>query len=121
METKISSVRIKRIRDRCGFSRDLYVEPEGLAGGLALWWGANISVTVLYRSKNVIHVVLESTSLKVPAFVTFVYGPPKEGERRRVWDMLRGLVGGIHSSWLLVGDFNDVLSQGEKEGGTLDH
>ncbi|KAK4253957.1 hypothetical protein QN277_009399 [Acacia crassicarpa] len=88
METKISSVRVRRIRGRCRFSKDLYVEPEGLAGGLALWWGDNISVTILCKSKNVIHVVLESASLKVPVFASFVYRPPKEGERRRVWDTL---------------------------------
>ncbi|KAK4284233.1 hypothetical protein QN277_001092 [Acacia crassicarpa] len=91
METKISSARITRIRHSCGYNQDVYVEPIGLAGGLALWWAANISLTVLFKSKNVIHAVVESASLKTPNFITFVYGPPKEGERRTTWNLVRSL------------------------------
>ncbi|KAK4263572.1 hypothetical protein QN277_028965 [Acacia crassicarpa] len=117
METKIKSARVRRIRIKCGFDHDLYVEPEGLAGGLAVWWKGGISLTVLYKSKNIIHTVIESTGIKVLEYATFVYGPPKERERRVVWDVVRGLSNSIQSAWLLVGGFNDLLSQSEKEGG----
>ncbi|KAK4260674.1 hypothetical protein QN277_003758 [Acacia crassicarpa] len=117
METKIKSARITKLRNKCGFSRDLYVEPRGLAGGLALWWHNSISLTVLYKSKNVIHVLMESKCLQTPKLISFVYGPPKEGERRLVWNLMRNLVASVRDSWLLVGDFNDLLSQAEKEGG----
>ncbi|KAK4253026.1 hypothetical protein QN277_010863 [Acacia crassicarpa] len=117
METKMKSSRIRRICRQCKFSQELYIEPEGLAGGLALWWQGNISLTILYKSKNVIHAHVESGSLKVPAIISFVYGPPEERDRRVVWDLLRDLAVNIRGSWLLIGDFNDLLSQSEKEGG----
>lgn len=117
MEKKIKSGRIKKISRRCDFSQELYIEPEGLSGGLALWWHSSISLTVLYKSKNIIHTQVESASLKVPGFISFVYGPPKEGERRAVWDQIRRLAANMQDSWLLIGDFNDILTQSEKEGG----
>ncbi|KAK4259860.1 hypothetical protein QN277_006150 [Acacia crassicarpa] len=84
METKIKLARIRKIRSKCGFIHDLYVEPKGLAGGLALWWHGGISLSVLYKSKNSIHTIIESASLKVPKYATFVYELPKERERRVV-------------------------------------
>ncbi|KAK4285869.1 hypothetical protein QN277_002504 [Acacia crassicarpa] len=94
METKMRSSRAMRLRRRSGFQHDLYVEPLGLSGGLAVWWKENISLTVLFKSKNIIHVEIASTSLKIPKFVTFVYGPLKERDRWIVWDLLRSLVAG---------------------------
>ncbi|KAK4279407.1 hypothetical protein QN277_011193 [Acacia crassicarpa] len=117
METKINLERIKRLRLKCGFNHDLYVEPRGLSGGLAVWWSANISLTVLYKSRNIIHVVVDSISSDLPNYISFVYGPPKEGDRRIVWNILRSLASSVSGSWLAVGDFNDLISQNEKEGG----
>ncbi|KAK4254083.1 hypothetical protein QN277_009512 [Acacia crassicarpa] len=117
METKINSDRIKRLRLKCGFECDLYVEPRGLSGGLAVWWSASISLTVLYKSRNIIHVVVDTDCLGLPKYISFVYGPPKEGERRTVWNTMKRLVPSVDDSWLAMGDFNDLLSQSEKEGG----
>ncbi|KAK4271588.1 hypothetical protein QN277_020262 [Acacia crassicarpa] len=117
METKNNSLKCKKARVKCGFVNDLYVDPCGLSGALALWWLDSISVSVLYKSKNIIQVYLDSGSLCAPKVVTFVYGPPIEGERREVWNILRRLASGISVSWLVLGDFNDLLSQSEKEGG----
>ncbi|KAI9081390.1 hypothetical protein K1719_036653 [Acacia pycnantha] len=73
------------------------------AGGLAVWWLGCISLTVLYKSKNGLHVILDSRNQNVPKIVTFVYGPPKEGERRMVWDHLRRLaaVGSDHHALVI--------------------
>ncbi|KAK4270527.1 hypothetical protein QN277_023554 [Acacia crassicarpa] len=116
METKINSKKIKKIKSRCGFNQELYVEPRGLSGGLSLWWLDSIGLTILYKSKNIIHALVESGGLNAPEIISFVYGPPKEGERRIVWDTLRKLAVNVKETWLAVGDFNDLLSQTEKEG-----
>ncbi|KAK4263601.1 hypothetical protein QN277_028990 [Acacia crassicarpa] len=95
METKMQSAKIMKLRRRYGFQNDLYVEPMGLSGGLAVCWNDSISLSVLFKSKNLIHVVLESAGLKVPKVVTFVYVPPKEMERRAVWNTLRSLASNV--------------------------
>ncbi|KAH7834805.1 hypothetical protein Vadar_019912 [Vaccinium darrowii] len=38
METKNNSNKLESIRKRLQFSNSWYVEPQGLSGGLALWW-----------------------------------------------------------------------------------
>ena len=55
METKCSSVKGSRIRMKCGFSHELYVNLIRLVGGLAVWWHNSITLTVLYKSKNLIN------------------------------------------------------------------
>ncbi|KAK4280367.1 hypothetical protein QN277_011998 [Acacia crassicarpa] len=117
-ETKMYSSKVRRISRKCGFTQGLYVEPLGLAGGLVLGWKEDVDMVVLYKSINIIHVEVVSSSTKLPRFITFVYYPPKERERRIVWDAMRSVGAGLHDSWLAVGDFNDLLSQAEKEGGT---
>ncbi|KAK4284257.1 hypothetical protein QN277_001112 [Acacia crassicarpa] len=113
----MKSVNCKKLRQKCGFNKELYVDPCGKSRGLAVWWLDSIDIEVLYKSKNIIHVLMESEGLTVPKLVSFVYGPPKEGDRRVVWDVLRRLATGIMVPWLALGDFNDLLSQSEKEGG----
>ncbi|KAK4274572.1 hypothetical protein QN277_017771 [Acacia crassicarpa] len=120
METKMCSGKLKRIKRKCGFEQEITVDPRGLTGGLSVWWHDSITITVMYQSKNIIHVIAEANGLSVPNFISFVYGLPKEGARRGVWNTMRGLAAGVRGSWLVVGDFNDLLSQSEKEGVTQD-
>ncbi|KAK4278798.1 hypothetical protein QN277_016596 [Acacia crassicarpa] len=110
METKMCARKLGEIKRRCGFTQELYIDPIGLAGGLAIWWCDNVSFTVLYKSKNIIHVCIESNGMGLPKFLSLVYGPPKDRERRVVWELMKSLVATIEDSWLVVGDFNDLIS-----------
>ncbi|KAF7802272.1 reverse transcriptase [Senna tora] len=65
-----------------------YVDACGKSGGLAVWWKEELDLKVLFSSKNLIHIELSSDG-ETPIFVSLVYGPPKEDERRIVWDRLR--------------------------------
>ncbi|KAF7824036.1 reverse transcriptase [Senna tora] len=72
---------------------------------------------MLIRSKNFIHSSVGSNSIEVPNFLTCVYGPPKERERRLAWDELQAVGRSIRGLWLCVGDFNVILYHLEKWGG----
>ncbi|XVF09312.1 hypothetical protein REPUB_Repub07fG0081700 [Reevesia pubescens] len=43
------------------FNEIFYVEPEGLSGGLALWWKAHMEVKVIGETKNLIDFVVHIT------------------------------------------------------------
>lgn len=86
MGIKMNNEKGMKLRRKCGMTHELYVEPRGLSGGLAVCWFDEITISVLYKSKNIIHSEVSARSLMVPHYITFVYGPPKEGERRVVWD-----------------------------------
>ena len=117
METKQQEKFLERKRRSMEFEESWYVSPMGKSGGLALWWKEDLTVNILSSSKNVIHTKLECVTASMPSYVSFIYGPPVEEERLRVWDQLRAIASTMQGSWLCVGDFNDLLSQNEKLGG----
>ncbi|XP_028798737.1 keratin, type I cytoskeletal 9-like [Neltuma alba] len=48
-------------------------------------------------------------------FLTLIYSPPKEQDRRNWWGKLKNLNSGNVVPWLCCGDFNDLLLDFEKE------
>ncbi|OMO58013.1 Endonuclease/exonuclease/phosphatase [Corchorus capsularis] len=95
----------------------IYVEPEGLSGGLALWWVSGLNVEVLDVSKNLIDTIIEDDIQGVKCRVSWIYGPPKFEDRKVVWELIKNRVNEFDGPWLMVGDFNDFLYHHEKEGG----
>ncbi|KAG5527030.1 hypothetical protein RHGRI_028084 [Rhododendron griersonianum] len=94
METKNNKVKLETIRRKLGFTNSSYVDPEGLAGGLALWWNVEVEITVEEANKNFMHVTVSDKVAPSCWASTFVYGCPSR-------------------------DFNQVLSVGDKIGGHL--
>lgn len=118
METKNNSLYLESIRGR--WFRDYnvkYVDPYGLSGGLALWWDKSLRVSILYESQNIIHAVVEGGDFEIPVFCSFVYGPNNDNDRWEVWDVIRRLAPDPGSAWMSVGDYNDIASRDEKQGG----
>ena len=51
---------------------------------------------------------------------TFVYGSNDPGVRRQLWDFLRSQASRFHSvPWIVLGDFNAILSSSDRVGGDL--
>ena len=51
METRNGQEVMERIRKRMRYDGRYYVDPEGLNGGLALWWNKEVEVRVLEATK----------------------------------------------------------------------
>lgn len=54
-------------------------------------------------------------------FISCVYGDPVREHMKKVWDMLTDIGINRNEPWLLLGDFNELLSNDEKEGGAVRH
>lgn len=52
-------------------------------------------------------------------YSTFVYVEPDKEKRKPVWDKLSELASLRNDMWFLIGDFNEILCNEEKEGGPL--
>ncbi|KAK4258618.1 hypothetical protein QN277_005049 [Acacia crassicarpa] len=117
METKQKARVVRKIRRRCGFVEEWLVDPVGTSGGLALWWSEELTVNILFSSSNIIHTSVMSTSLSTSAYITFIHTPTDEGDRLLCWQEVRRIKNSIMTSWLCMGDFNDILAQDEKCGG----
>ena len=62
------------------------------------------------------------TRMKHPTFglcyFTFVYGHPKTSKRKEVWDQPASFQEHINGPWIWIGDFNQVLSNADKQSST---
>ncbi|KAK4253792.1 hypothetical protein QN277_010422 [Acacia crassicarpa] len=119
METKQKAKYVRKIRRRCGFQEEWLVDPVGRSGGLAIWWAESVKVEILFSSVNIIHTRVSSSVVDTPEFISFIYGPPIEEDRKLCWQEVTRISRNVNGSWLCMGDFNDILSQSEKMGGDL--
>ncbi|KAK4260172.1 hypothetical protein QN277_003322 [Acacia crassicarpa] len=121
METKQKARYVRKVRRRCGFNEEWIVDPIGKSGGLALWWSDVITVNIMFSYVNIIHASVMSDAVSTPSYITCIYGPTDEGDRMLCWQEVQRISNNISTSWLCLGDFNDILSQEEKcVGGCLD-
>ncbi|KAF7820595.1 reverse transcriptase [Senna tora] len=120
METRNSERKMEVWRrGKFKFSEAFYVNPEGLSGGLALWWSSEVKLEVLFASKNVIHVFVKEGWGSFSGFISFVYGPPVDKDKERFWNFMRQLQPPGGHCWICLGDLNELVGQSEKLGGRI--
>lgn len=80
-------------------------------------WKADLDIQILTVNRNFIDAII---SFKDSTFHgTFIYGAPEICNRQEVWNQLIDLSLTRHSPWFLTGDFNDIICNNEKSGGTV--
>lgn len=81
-------------------------------GSIWIFWKEDIHVTVLSSAEQFIHVEVAHNLFASPVTMTVVYASCDNRERRVLWNQLAGY--NMNSPWMVVGDFNIVASQEEK-------
>ncbi|KAF7129888.1 hypothetical protein RHSIM_Rhsim10G0112100 [Rhododendron simsii] len=119
METKNNKIKLETIRRNLKFDSSTYVEPEGLSGGLALWWNKEVELDVELATKNFMHVIVSDKSVSSCWATTFIYGCPTRAGRALVWEDIRRIARSERLPWLCMGDFNQVLRGEDKMGGVM--
>lgn len=118
METKNKRNTLEQIRRRLHFPFSSYVNPVGLSGGLALWWKEDVDIEIRLKSKNIMRCLVTWPSNRTKWLCTFIYAPPTWQERLVFWCFLKTIRQETDLPWLCVGDFNDIGSLWEKQGGS---
>uniref|UniRef100_A0A2N9FR65 Reverse transcriptase domain-containing protein n=1 Tax=Fagus sylvatica TaxID=28930 RepID=A0A2N9FR65_FAGSY len=116
-ETKADERRIDIIRRRLGFYQCFCVPSLGKAGGLAMFWKAGMEVRVLEANSWLIAMSVKQ-EYGHEWLLVGVYGPPYARYRREFWESLQEVVHEFGGPWMCVGDFNCIISQEEKRGGS---
>ncbi|KAF8089118.1 hypothetical protein N665_0517s0005 [Sinapis alba] len=100
-----------------GFDSTYLVPPHGKSGGLALLRKKDVVVTKLFVSPKLIDVYVQYNGLNF--YLSCVYGDPNQQSRHILWEKIQRIGSTRNGPWLLVGDFNEILNNSEKEGGPV--
>ncbi|XP_043814104.1 uncharacterized protein LOC122724008 [Manihot esculenta] len=117
IETKIKKERVFKIRKELGFAGGFAVDPIGIGGGIALFWKIENNAQLLSFSNHHIDVEVKldgCTGWRLTGF----YGYSKTYQRRLGWNLLRTLENKSTLPWCVIGDFNDICFQSEKQSST---
>jgi len=100
-----------------GFSNVITQPPNGRSGGLALMWKNNVSLSLISQDERIIDTFVTYNNKSF--YLSCVYGHPIQSERHHLWQQLEQISDNRNAEWLLIGDFNEILSNDEKIGGPL--
>lgn len=91
-------------------------DPDGLRGGLALFWNDSFDVTLVHSDSHFLDFIACDLRISASTHITCLHAPPTYQLRQNFWDTIRILHAAAHLPWLCLGDFNDFLSPWEKMG-----
>lgn len=124
METRLKDEEMQRIVDKLGFKHCLIVDCNGRgrerSGGMFLLWKEEMNIQITSFSSN--HIggeCYENDETNEAWFFAGVYDFPNENQKRDTWNMVRNVVHNMGERLVLFKDFNDVLQQSDKIGGSI--
>ena len=118
METRIGGVRAGDITNKLPFGGAIHTNTLGFVGGLWLFWNSDrVQVHQLAMSEQEIHVLVKVLPSNLEFICTAVYANPRFQERCVLWNNLKNAANLHDKPWIIIGDFNEVLVEGDKFGG----
>lgn len=72
----------------------------------------NVKLSIKSSDKNLVDCFVQFGDFKF--FLTCVYGEPATEGRSVVWEKLSGIGRRRMEPWVIIGDFNEILSNEEK-------
>ncbi|KAK9986442.1 hypothetical protein SO802_031393 [Lithocarpus litseifolius] len=117
-KTRLGGDRAKVITDRLPFEGAIQSETIGLFGGIWLLWNSNmVEVVQLASTEQETHVEVKVLSSSLSWIFSAIYASPRSEERCILWENLAKVAELHNKPWVIAGDFNEPLSEGDKFGG----
>ena len=118
IETKLNKEKTEKVRDQSNFHFSWVVPSVGKSGGLALFWKEGISVEILEADQTHIDTVVRGGVSSDWWHFTGFYEASDTSRRDDSWALLRRIRDRSSLSWLIIGDFNKIVSESKKDGGS---
>ena len=115
-ETKATTDKMKGFQHKLGFTQGIIAPSDGKSGGLVLVWREMTDIRFKSYSHSHIDVVVHSEGKGGPWGITGFYGHPDTSKRQNSWQLLDALNAQCVMSWVVCGDFNEILHPDEKTG-----
>ncbi|CAA7047598.1 unnamed protein product [Microthlaspi erraticum] len=117
METKQSDDYVRDVGVQLGYDQMKIVSPQGLSGGLVVFWKNFVSVSCISFDSRLIDIHVEYKAFQF--YLSCVYGHPIPSQRNHLWEKLQRIAVHRLGPWMMCGDFNEILSNAEKKGGRI--
>ena len=89
------------------------------AGRILILWNPNkIRINPVESTAQAIHCHASCLTTGSNFYISFIYGFNTVVGRRPLWDNLKDFSSNLDSSWITLGDFNNVLNLEERVNGT---
>lgn len=105
----------KKIK-KMGFAGTFVVDSVGQGGGIWCLWDGNWKVEVLGASTQFVHLRVK-WKRQSSWLLTVVYARPIYARKQQLWDELFSIAESHNDPWVVIGDFNCILSDRERKGG----
>ncbi|KAF8080915.1 hypothetical protein N665_0914s0003 [Sinapis alba] len=121
VETKNKDSFVQSLGKELQYPHSFVISPEGLGGGLAIFWRDTIECN-FFRTPTLYQTDILVTEGSSTFCLTYVYGNPQRQLRQQQWSRMANQA---HEGWyrrwprLVIGDLNDIKDNTEKEGGSL--
>ena len=119
METKLHCDIMSRLKHELGYTHGVAVSSDGNSGGLALLWKPETKVQIHKYSRWYIDAFVDCENNGDLWRLAGFYGHLDTSKREETWILLGSLSGINNLLWLCIGDFNEITSAFEKEGGNI--
>lgn len=118
LETHTSGEKAVKLARKTGLAGNFIVDARGQAGGIwCLWDEAQWQVNVIDSSNQFVHLQV-TWKRSISWLMTAVYASPRYVSRQDLWDNLKILGEAIDDPWVVIGDFNAILADHERRGGS---
>ena len=112
VEPSIAKERAQVVINTLPYTHSRQVDPTSFSGGIWMLWNESTScqVEIFTHSKHSIHALVKVASSSLSFLLTAVYASPNFHKRQPFLDYLQNLATLVDLPWVLMGDFNDMLS-----------
>lgn len=115
LETHLDDYPATCLRRRLKMEYKIIFPGDGRRGGLVMFWRREANVQIIYAHSNYIDVRVFDAEKEWR--LTGFYGEFTWARKYLSWHRLRTLNAQHSLPWIVLGDFNEILSNEEKEGG----
>uniref|UniRef100_A0A2N9FS20 CCHC-type domain-containing protein n=1 Tax=Fagus sylvatica TaxID=28930 RepID=A0A2N9FS20_FAGSY len=119
-ETRLGGTRAAELAATLPFAGFLCTKTIGFAGGIwCLWKSDALELDHLCSTEQEIHVSVKVKDSNSSWLLSAIYASPRQAERRILWRNLSIIAANHDLPWVMIGDFNDIMSSEEKWGGNV--